>query len=282
MPQMNAKSKTIQDGYKIRNVRYEEIHNVPQDFFDTIVKGLSIKNGDNIGDLMSGYGAISREVLKYAEKNKKRIELWLLDNHLEQLDRSHEELAHWEHPSNLQQLKIHRIHSDARFSNVLKENSLDHAVMKMGLHEIPQCDQQGAVDNAYNWLKNGGTLMIWDRMARKKEDQELFSKIISEKDRLAGFDSFVKNRYFFRLDEGIEYMKKSGFKEVKVFKEIYLNFTSKVRLHTEFGGNENTLKSWNEFIRASVPEAMKKRLKYQDNGDDIKMVFAKAIICGKK
>lgn len=279
---MGTAENRIKDGWAIRNVRYEEVHKVPQTFFDELIEGLNIQEGDVIGDLMSGYGAVSREVLKQASKENKSISIWLLDNHKEQLDRSYTELLEFDHPQNLSKYQIHRLICDMRSPDSLKENLFDKIVIKMGLHEVPQEDQQKVIDNSYRWLKKWGKLFVWDRMPLRKDDQELFGRIIAKKDTLAGFDSFVKNRYFYRLDEGKKYLQQAGFRNVKVFKRIYLNFSSRVRLHTEFGSDLNKLREWNNYIREIVPEEAKERLKFEDKGDDIRMYFSKNIICGEK
>jgi ubiquinone/menaquinone biosynthesis C-methylase UbiE len=260
------------EGWKKRNVRYEEIHNVNPFDMQKLVESLEIQNANRIADLMCGYGAVTREILNYCKETGISVNPVLIDLFSEQLNKSYEELK-----GN----NITRIIADVR-EKCLEHNSIDRAVIKMGVHEVPKKDQQIIIDNVYNSLKLGGIFSMWDVMPSTEEQQILFQDIIRKKDELAGFDSLTKNRYFFRLDEAISYLTKAGFKDVEHIHKIEYKFSSEKRLQPEFNGKEEKLVQWNDYIRNRVPEHLKEKLRYEDKGRTIDMAFTKGIVRGKK
>jgi YD repeat-containing protein len=268
-----ANKTTPTEGWKKRNVRYEQIHNVDEKDMVKLVESLEIANGGKIADLMCGYGAVSREIAKYCAGKGLDVSLVLVEMFKEQLDRSYEELKGISN--------ITRILSDAR-NECLEPASLDGAIIKMGVHEVPQKDQQQIVNNVYKALKEGRIFSMWDVMPESLEEQLLFQDIIRKKDELAGFDSLVKNRYFFRQDEAMAYFVAAGFKDVEHVQKISYRFSSENRLEAEFGGIESKLMAFNDYIRTRVPESMKEKLQYNDSGRTIEMTFTKGIVRGRK
>jgi len=258
----------LKDGWKKRCVSYESIHSIDPQDISILVESLEIRDSDIIADLMCGYGAVASEVLKQAREKGIGINLILLDAYLEQIKRV---------PSHV---NCRRLIEDIRQSSI-EPGSVDKAVIKMGLHELPAEDQQSVVDRIYRILKQGGILSVWDVMHMTLEDQTLFRLIISKKDKLAGFESFVEKRYFFRQSEIEEYLKNAGFNVEFVHEIRYRLHTSK-RLDTEFGGDKGKLEEWNQYVREVVPDSMKERLEFRDRGENISMTLRKGIIRGKK
>ncbi len=256
------------NGWEIRDARYEDIHKIDQKDFEQLVKTLEIKQGDVIADLMSGYGAATREILKYC-RNIKPI---LVDMSEKQLDRSKKELG-----TNL----VERILADVKYCP-LKDGSVDKVVIKMGLHEVPQNDQQTVIDQSYRILKQEGILAIWHMMLYTREEQKLFQDILREKDRLAGLDSLIVNRYFYRKDEIETYLDNAGFRDTKLFCEMDFDLAAEKRLHGEFNGDEDKLMSWMDYIRKRVPRELKSKTRYIDQGRIIKMTFRQEIIKSTK
>ncbi len=170
-----------------------------------------------------------------------------------------------------------KILADAR-KIPLENDSVNKVVVKMGIHEVPRKDQQLIVDEIFRILRKGGIVSIWDVMPLKKDEQILFQRVIRKKDELAGFDTLVKNRYFYREDEIKANLKKAGFSKIKLFSPISYRLSTEKRLDEEFGGDKKKLEKWNDFIRKLIPKNAKKRLHYIDKGNTIKLTFRKAIV----
>src|SRR3989344_1751430 len=257
-----------QEGWNKRNVRYEDIHNVTSENLATLARSLNLKEGDVFLDLMCGYGAVTKAVFEHYALHGIRIKPILIDLFKEQLDRSVVELGDEE---------IIRISEDSRLLS-LQDNSVDCIAIKMGLHEVPRKDQVKVLKEAYRVLKQGGTIIIWDLMFKNHLEQLTFQAIVHEKNRLAGFYDMALNRYLPREEEIRDHLLKAGFENIELVKEISYPFSSEKRLHTEFGGDENKLDEWNEFIRAVVPEHVKDTINFVDNGHTIEATFRKGIL----
>lgn len=255
-------------GWDKRNVRYEEVHNVSDEYLAVLAGALRLVEGNVFTDIMCGYGAVTKAVLDYHTSRGIRTKPILVDFSREQLDRSRIELP---------DSSIPRLCEDAR-SLSLTEKSVDGVVIKMGVHEVPRKDQYKIIENAYNALKPGGAIALWDLMFETKLEQLVFQTIIREKDRLAGFDGLALNRYLPREDELRDYLHKAGFEAIELLQEIPYHFSSEKRLHAEFGGDEYKLAEWNEFIRAVVPDDVKEAIQYKDTGKTIEAVFRKGIL----
>jgi ubiquinone/menaquinone biosynthesis C-methylase UbiE len=253
------------NGWKIRNAVYETVHNINPTDLHQLVKSLEIKEGNIVADLMCGYGAVTREILKYHQ-----VIPILLDNSEEQLKKSYQELG-----------KIERIFSDIR-ECPLEDESIDRAVIKMGIHEVPKKDQQIIINQVYRILRQRGVFSMWDIMPTTEEEQILFQDIIRKKDKLAGFESFVTDRYFFKLDEGMNYLRTAGFKEVEHIHKMNFWYSIDKLLNSDFRNDKNKLEEWNEYIRQRVPENLKSKLGYVDKGEKIEMNFEQGIIKGSK
>lgn len=265
-------SEMTSDGWNIRNVRYEHIHNVQESDMNLLAESLELSDTNTVADVMCGYGAVTKALFTWCGEGIK-ISAILVDCHSEQLDRSISELENNEH--------VTRLIGDARHT-LFDPNSLDRAVIKMGIHEVPKVDQQLIVDNMFKALKPGGIFVTWDVAVDCEEVQILFQKIIREKDRLAGFDSLVKDRYFFTKEELVSYFKIAGFHSVECVKDISYRFSSKERLDSEFRNDIKILEKFNEYIRHVVPEHLRSFVHYEDVKDTIYMTFNKAIVKGRK
>lgn len=260
------------NGWNIRNVNYETIHDVDEYDFQCLIKSLDVQDQNTVVDAMCGYGAVSKRISTWATENGIQISLKLMDKFPQQLDRSQDLLGTH---------SIERITADAR-DTVFPPASIDRIVFKMGIHEVPQNDQLLILQNAYQALKDNGIICIWDVLPESEPLQLLFQDIIRKKDSLAGFATMVSDRYFFRQDEIFTNLTVAGFKEIQLTKIIKYRFSSAMRLDAEFGGDVEKLNSFNEFIRSVVPNKVKELLEYEDCGDTIKMTFRKGIVKAMK
>ncbi len=151
----------------------------------------------------------------------------------------------------------------------------------MGLHEKPKSEQLKIVKEFYRILKPEGRLVVWDIML-DRHNQGLFQSIIREKDRLAGFERLVRERYFFRKDEFLATLKKAGFSKIREFHKINYRFSSKGRLDQELGNDIRKLEKLNGFIRKTFSENLKKTLKYKEAEGDITFTITKEVYTVEK
>lgn len=258
-----------------RKVEYENLHDVKEEDMKDLVSHLSLKDGDTFADLFGGYGSVSKKALEYYGNQGKNVNAIICDFSEEQLRRVSKELENY---------NVKMVQGDTR-SIDLGKNSLDGIVMKMGLHEIPQKDQQSVVNKAYDALKPGGKIAIWDLMFKDREEQDAVQSIVRKKDYLAGFQSMVKDRYFFREDEVRDYLKNAGFKNQELKKEINYNFDTQKIFYSELNRDREKLASLNNHIRETEKQCrdgLKERFGMQDNVDNLSINFRKGILVANK
>lgn len=254
-------------GFDKRLVFYEHIHNIRPKDEKALVDAINPRPKEKILDAFCGYGSVSKNCLK----KEKEVEMWLNDESPVQIDRARKNLP---------------LLPSSRFilGDFLKSNfnqKFDKVVIKMGLHEVSKENQIKILKKSSKILRPRGRLIIWDIMLNH-DTQKLFQDVIREKDRLAKFDSLVKNRYFFREDEFIDNLKKAGFAKIKEFHKMNYQFSSLKRLESEFNGNEPSLEKFNSYIKKIFPEDLKKQLKYSERGQDCQFTITKKIFVVQK
>lgn len=280
---ISVKQKPVQttktkDSFDVRIVRYEYIHSIKDEFFDELVKIANPKSGENILDAGCGYGSVTREILKRSKD--KKLNCFLADSNHTQLLRAQEELTNLDnkHKSEV------KFFIDNLIDTKFKENTFDTVIAKMVIHEIPFKKQQQAIENAYRILKPKGKLIIWD-MALDDKTQMIIQDIIRMKDKLAGFKTLEKNRYFLRFDEIKNLLSNAGFTNAKKEYQIISPVITHKRLEQEFGNSKKKLEKWHDFIRErakQVEPAILKKLKFTDEGNSISFIPPKAIITAIK
>ncbi|MBS3089262.1 class I SAM-dependent methyltransferase [Candidatus Pacearchaeota archaeon] len=268
--------KTKHQGWNQRNVDFSKAHGNEDEAFDKLIESMNLKNGMTMGDIMSGYGAVSRKVLDYCSKNNLYVRVILTDAYEEQINKSTSYLA----PYELQGYAVQKRVEDARCLSL--ENILDKAVIKMGLHEVPKNDQPRIIQNAYNALKEHGEIYIWESFGQTPELSRCFRELVKKKDELAGFDSFVENRHFSHETDIFKQLKEAGFRDIEIVYDGIFNYTTKNLLESDFLGDESKLQAWNEYLRSTLSDEEKKAVKFNDTGDSISMSFVKKIIRGVK
>lgn len=275
--QQTRQTVKTKDSFDVRIVRYEYIHSIKDEFFDELVRIVDPQNGQNVLDAGCGYGAVTREILKRI-KNKK-LNCFLSDANYIQLKRAKEELENIDGYKSETKFFIDNL-IDTKF----EENTFDTIIAKMVIHEIPAQKQQKAIDNTYRILKQNGRLIIWD-MALDDDTQNFIQEVIRMKDKLAGFKTLEKNRYFLRFDEIKTLLLNAGFKKIKKEYEIVSPVITHKRIDQEFGNNKVKLNKWHNFIRERAerikPDTLK-RMEFKDEGESISFVPPKAIITAIK
>ena len=279
--QLNQKEEQtakLEDSFDIRIVRYEHIHGIKEEDFDALALITNPKSNEIILDAGCGYGSVSREIIK---RNKsKKLNFFLADANQTQLKRAIEEFngLDFNHNSEL------KFFIDNLLYTQFKDNSFHTIIAKMVIHEIPQKEQQQAINNAYKILKPGGKMIIWD-MSLDEKSQQFIQNIIRMKDKLAGFKTLEKNRYFLRFDETKSLLSNAGFRNIKQEYEILSPIITKKRLTEEFGNNISKLNKWHNFIRKQTKELdlnTIKKMQFEDYGESISFVPHKSIIIAIK
>ena len=246
------------NGYDIRIVRYEDIHNITEDQFYKLSRAVSPKNGDLILDAGCGYGAVSREIIRQTPISG-GLKFHLLDKSSVQIARARKE----KFPSSAHSMEF--IQGDI-LEHTLDNKKYDKIVSKMMLHEIPSNFQLDALKRLFNLLKPGGKLIIWEN--KLDDASEVFFKaVIGKKDELAGFHTLKKNRNFLTKKQLFNLLEKAGFSNIKEEYELDYRLATGKRLDPEFKGDPIKLQKWNKFIRYALksykPEFLKKLRLYQ-------------------
>lgn len=268
------------NGFDKRIVNYEEIHDNSQKDLDVMLDALDIEHSENILDSGCGYGAVTLGALKRANERCMRFSLADISN--VQLDRAREKInLAIKHLSPKPEVNFY-------FDNIIftefTEYSFDAIGAKMVFHEIKKKYQLKTVAEWYKILKHGGRLVVWD-LSLESWNQELIQNIIREKDRIAGFQYMVENRYFLREEEILSMFNDVGFKTYEKIHDITYFINTANRLESEFGGDVEKVKLWNDYIRKEVSNIDNNtlaRLSYQDHGDYIKMQLPKSIFIAIK
>jgi len=261
-------SETSINGFDIRIVPYEEIHNIRLEDFKKLVKIIDPQDNDIILDGGAGYGAVSREILSEISINKK-LNLYLLDISPVQLQRATVELNRY-FDNHIENVKINFVH-DSIVHPRCQDSFFDKVACKMVIHEISKGNQQLAINEIHRILKNEGKFVIWDLMLNE-EIQPFFQSVIRKKDELAGYKYLAKQRYFLREDEWIEMLVASGFKKINKEADISYELHSLNRLKHEFNDDMRKLDEWHDFIRyeaKKITNKTKEQIGYSDNGNDI-------------
>jgi ubiquinone/menaquinone biosynthesis C-methylase UbiE len=287
--------KSQSRGFDNRIIEYEKVHKIKEADFSVFIQCIDPQAGQIILDGCCGYGSVTKRILDLTLINGYRPEIYLLDQSPVQLARAKERFTHIPRDH----FKLSEMcHTD------FKSDMFDKVAVKMSIHELPNLEQPIMMTEVYRILKKGGSFVTWE-LALDAENQKLFQDFINEKDRLAGFDELVNNRYFPRLDELHELFKNAGFVDIEDYHTIWYSPSTKARqdelvsterklLLDENGsvseGQEAELqrlgqlraKQLTEWTRKNFPERLKVPMKYLDFGDDIQFEIRKMIIRGRK
>lgn len=236
--------------------------------FDRMVAVAELKPKQVILDAGSGYGAVTREIMKRCPEFK--LEYHLVEVSHTQLERARYELAQFLDPE--------EFHNSTAFFNhdildtYLPSVHYDRVIAKMLWQEVPKEKQSRLAREFYRLVKPGGKLILWQVML-DPAIAEFYRNIVREKDRLSGFDELVNNRYFPIVDELQIELSSSGFNPVGLAARIPYRFESIKRLHTDFRGDFDKLWDWNEYLLDQVhalPEEVQERIKFAHEGQNVR------------
>lgn len=270
----------MQTSFDKRLVRYEEIHSIRQEHFNTLCSLVDPNSNQQILDLGSGYGACTRELIKYYPKNE--FVFTLTDNSPVQLERSKEEIPQiivsYNSPA-----KVNFI-SDDIVNSIFKDNTFDVIIAKMVIHEIKKDEQLKALKEVYRLLKPGGKFILWD-LYLNSDTQSFFQSIIAEKDRLCGFDTLFNNRYFLTGREIFTLLTQSDFFGISKEEDILTPVITINRLSSEFKNDKLLLQMWHSYILEKAENTdpyILFNLSFKNRGEYFMITPPKAIIVAHK
>jgi ubiquinone/menaquinone biosynthesis C-methylase UbiE len=269
-----------QTSFDMRIVRYEDIHSIRQEHFDTLCSLVNPFINQKILDLGSGYGACTRELIKHYPSNK--FIFTLTDNSDVQLERSKKEIPQIIQNSNSPSLVNYDL--DDITTSKFSDNTFDVIIAKMVIHEINKNDQLNAIKEIFRILKPGGKLIYWD-LYLNHDTQLFFQSIITEKDRLCGFETLCKNRYFLTGKEILDYLLAAGFSKIIKEEDIMTPVVTSKRLKDEFKGDESLLNQWHNYIHDMAKNTnpyILFNLSFKDFGTYLSITPPKAIITAFK
>jgi ubiquinone/menaquinone biosynthesis C-methylase UbiE len=203
-----------------KTVTYANMHSVNSEDLGTLVSIIDPQEKNLILDLCGGYGDVTEQLLKDIEakgldkgKPKDNARVILLDSSQQQLSRARAN----QNLSNKNNIKVLR--ADA-VSIPVPDNHFDTIVIKMGVHDVNDQNQDLMLKEAHRVLKPGGKLVVWD-LALDEHTKPLFTEIIREKNKLCGFMHLVEHRTFLTVDEMFAKLKKAGFEDTEVKHDMY-------------------------------------------------------------
>ena len=92
------------------------------------------------------------------------------------------------------------------------------------------------------------------------------------KDKLAGFEDLLKNRYFMTKKEFSEDLKEAGFSSLKFYDlGIYYTLSTKKWCEIDFRGDKEKQMRLNEFIKELIGRENHEGIDIKIEGDDIQM-----------
>lgn len=226
-------------GYEKRKENLEKAHGVIAKDWDVFLEVIDPQPNEKILDLMGGSGAVALKLYDFARERNIGINAMVMDAY----------------PTQLIQVPTYLDKCIGDIRNIpLEDNSYDKVAVKMGLHELPLEEQKDAVREVYRITKPGGKFVLWMAGLKDRDHQEIFQWLIREKDKIAGFDDFVKKRYFPTIEETRDYLKRAGFRDINIRYNNTSRMNTKDRLNGDFGGDCQKLKEYNQLIRSRFRE----------------------------
>lgn len=274
-----------------RIITYEKVHHITEKQIASLLGAANLQAGDRVLDGCAGYGSVTKWLLEGTEKKvSDACEFFVFDDSSVQIERAEENL---------------KGHANIKFSvgditaMSYPDSFFDTVIIKMGLHENPKSVQQEIVKEIFRVVKPGGKFIIWE-LYLNHATQPIFQAFMHKKNELAGFDALAKNRYFPREDEIRECVVAAGFDQyvehaifnpvlsTKVRREEMISRELKESGKSEpdealFTLGDARVGQLNEFFRNNLTEEQKALIKFEDNGDDIKLYnIDKAIVSAIK
>jgi len=232
----------------------------------SLAKSLELRQDSILVDFMSGHADAANSVVNYYATKNINVTPILVDKFSSQFPKNNSYVT---------------LLSDV-LSIPIPYNSVHAVTMKLGIHEISSDKQIQVFNKAYNILKPACAFSICEIAERDDSFRDLFSLIVKKKDELAGFDDFVKNRFFCTQKELESYFLDSGFNPAKQVMMSNFNYNYSYLLQTDFKNDKSKLLEFLDFIRNVVPKSYKKDLGFIDFHDSINLEFRMAVLSAVK
>lgn len=269
---LQLRVELVADGYEKRHVDFAKIHGVHADDLQLLAQALGLREGARVLDLGCGYGEVAANILAEADRRRIGIELFLCDLHEAQIRSM---------PQQLRARAREVVVGDAR-NLPFPSGHFDAVVMKMVLHEVPIWDQTIVCAQVLRVLRPGGAFVVWGVMPQDGEVQDVFNKIMQVKNALAGYESLVRDRYFFRLDQLLHMLTEAGFADARELRRVHFRQSTLARRDSELGGSQQKLDLLNAYCRTVISPELARRIELTDSNDDIQFTVPNYIVSGSK
>lgn len=219
--------------YNVMRRDCQNLHSFTEKDVQLFIKLAEIKKGDVILDAMAGNGAIAKELEKI-----KGIKLYVLDNSEFQIEDAKKNV------------KNAKFYVSSALKMPFTDNFFDKIFIRNGVYEIPKEKQVKLYKEILRVLKKGGLFLNW-AVELNEKNQKAFQNLAREKDKIAGYEDLVKNRYFMTKKELNEDLLNAGFSYVSFFDlGIYYQLLTKKWCEIDFKGDINKANKWNNYIKS--------------------------------
>ncbi len=263
------------NGYEKRDVNYSLIHSESKEVFTRFIQSMDLRKGMKVLDIGGGYGSVFMNISDLFSDLSFQYDL--LDSSEKQLQKAKTALGDFLKDKSTS-ATINYIHRDALHLN-LPADTYDIVVCKMFIHEIPEMSQPDVIKQIFSVIKPGGCVLFWTADL-EEHDRDFYDKTIRKKDELAGFDSFVANRYFLLNSQLETLLKDAGFSSIEKLFDFNYELHTSLRLESEFHGNLDTLSKWHDHILDAAQQLnsdAKKQMLVEVSSSNIHIRFKRAI-----
>jgi len=291
---MTEDSRYNKKGFDDRIVRYQKIHKISDEQYAALLKAIDPREGEKIFEGCAGYADVSKHLLQTTTHFTKKLEIFIQDESKTQLEIARREVSLPED---------HILLGDVRNTGI-SENTFDKTIIKMGVHELPKEKQSKVFTEMYRILKPGGKFVIWE-LSLDADTQEVFSDVVKKKNKLAGFDQIVQNRYLQKHEELVSLFENAGFTNIKDEYFIRYNFNAKSRFDEMISRDRKLLLETKgaisktdetelqmkavtrvnellDYMRKRIPVELREKVLYKDSGDDVELTVNKVIMSARK
>jgi len=210
----------------------QHLHNLTENDIDKFISIVKINKNEIILDAMAGNGAIAKEL------SKKDINLYVLDKSEFQIN---------EAKNNIKNAKFYVA---SALKMPFKNNFFDKVFIRSSIYEVPKKQQISLYKEILRVLKKHGSFINWTWKI-DETNKKTFQKLIKEKDKIAGFDELVKNRYFPTKEEFEEDIKKAGFSRIEFFNlDIHYTPSTQKWFEIDFKKDKKKLTQLNNYIKS--------------------------------
>lgn len=265
-----------------RAKKIQLLHSVLDEQLKSFVQAIESKQQRNfvVLDLFSGNGVAGIEAIKEILKKNPHSEVKasFIDKYselLEEVSKNTKKL-----PLKFQADLVQKDLIDG--SIPLRDSSIDIVTIKMGLHEVPFETQVILIKDIFRVLKKGGQLLIWENNILKEGSRDLlgFNNIIQVKDKLAGYESMSKYRYFTSNLELTGMLSNAGFQNLVFVSKWERTWDSYFRFQQELDNNYSSLAKLNEVIDENITGDLRESAGYTitSSGHGRRFIIPSAII----